>query len=81
MRPRSAVARGGSAAAHGKRNVFPERVNASYFFSSYVAVYVFCLIKHQECRESVKGVLSITRLIVLTYIIGEIVELGFNIFK
>src|SRR5699024_12032256 len=30
----------GSAAAHGKRNVFPERVNAAYFFSSYVAVYL-----------------------------------------
>src|SRR5699024_5153027 len=32
----------GSSAAHGKRIVFPKRVHASHFFSSYVAVYVKC---------------------------------------
>ena len=56
MRPRSAVARGGSTAAHGKRNVFPERVNAPFLFSSYCAVYVFCLIKRQCFIHSYKVV-------------------------
>ncbi len=65
MRPRSAVARGGSAAAHGKRNVFPERVNAPYFFSSYVAVYVFLANNTKIVKEIIRSVLGIIRLTVL----------------
>ena len=41
----------GSAAAHGKRNVFPVRVNAPYFFSSYVAVYTNVMLKTNAINE------------------------------
>src|SRR5699024_6556016 len=45
-RPRSALARGGSPAAPGKRSVFPKRVNAPTIISDYFAVYRFCVKNH-----------------------------------
>src|SRR5699024_423189 len=42
-RPRSALARGGSPVAPGKRSVFPRRVNAPTIISDYFAVYKFCV--------------------------------------
>ena len=38
-RPRSALARGGSPAAPGKRSVFPKRVNAPTIISDYFTTY------------------------------------------
>ncbi len=35
VRPRRAVARGGSAAAPGKRSVFPERRGSNFLFTSH----------------------------------------------
>ena len=43
VRPRSALAQGGSPAAPGKRSVFPKRVNAPTIISDYFAVYRFCV--------------------------------------